>query len=320
MLEEYQRNLHKTGSQQENRDALFWRISKQESDIVMAAKMNEADKGAWLSIAAYLLLAAVKLTVAGLTQSDALRADGLNNTTDIAASLAVLIGLRISRKPPDSDHRYGHSRAETVASLIASLIMFGVALQVLGDAINKLRFPAEGSPDWVAAWTALFCAGGISLVYRYNLRLSRKLNSGALRAAAQDNRSDALVSAGAFVGILGSRFGMPWLDPLTAAAVAFVIGKTAWDIFRDATQSLTDGFDEKELEGIRDTIQATPGVISIKDLKARIAGNSTLVDVTLEVARELTVGESHDITEELERRLLAAHNISYVQTHLEPDE
>ncbi|WP_058303045.1 cation diffusion facilitator family transporter [Gorillibacterium timonense] len=286
----------------------------------MSRQMNEADKGAALSIVAYLFLAALKLTVGIWTGSDALRADGLNNTTDIAASLAVLIGLRISRKPPDSDHRYGHNRAETIAALTASLIMIAVGVQVMVDAIGKLRTPSVESPDLIAAWTALFGAAVIYAVYRYNLRLSRRLNSSALRAAAQDNRSDALVSTGAFVGIIGSRFGLPWLDPLTAVIVALLICKTAWEIFRDTSHNLTDGFDESELSRIRATIQETPGVISVKDLKARNLGNNTLVDVTLEVARELTVGESHEITEVVEKRLLDAHMIEYVQTHLEPDE
>lgn len=285
----------------------------------MTTRMNEADRGAWLSIAAYLLLSGIKLTVGSLTGSEALRADGLNNTTDIAVSLAVLIGLRISRKPPDSEHRYGHNRAETISALIASLIMVAVGLQVMVDAVGKLRAPAAESPGWIAAWTALFGAGAIYAVYRYNLRLARKLGSGALLAAAQDNRSDALVSAGAFIGILGSRFGLPWLDPLTAALVAVMICKTAWGIFRDASHNLTDGFDAKQLARIRATIQETPGVISVKDLKARIHGNSTLVDVTLEVSRELTVGESHEITEVVEKRLLESYEIEHVQTHIEPD-
>lgn len=285
----------------------------------MKWKINEADKGAVLSIAAYLFLSALKLIVGNLSGSEALTADGLNNTTDIAASLAVLIGLKISRKPPDSDHRYGHSRAETVAALIASLIMVAVGLQVMVEAIGKLRDGVTASPNWIAAWTALFAAAVIYAVYRYNIALARRLNSNALRAAAQDNRSDALVSIGAFVGIVGSRFGLPWLDPVAAIVVAVVICKTAWDIFRDATHSLTDGFDEGELSRIRTTIQETPGVLSVKDLKARIHGNSTLVDVTLEVSRELTVGESHDITEVVEKRLYDTHQIEHVHTHIEPD-
>src|SRR3954469_20035737 len=82
---------------------------------------KKAEIGAWLSIAAYMVLSAIKLIMSQIGNSEALRADGLNNLTDIIASVAVLIGLKISQKPPDENHRYGHSRAETIASLVASL-------------------------------------------------------------------------------------------------------------------------------------------------------------------------------------------------------
>lgn len=94
-------------------------------------ELKKGETGAWVSIIAYLVLSAVKLAVGLAFHSEALRADGLNNTTDIIASLAVLIGLRISQKPPDEDHPYGHFRAETIASMIASFIMMVVGLEVL---------------------------------------------------------------------------------------------------------------------------------------------------------------------------------------------
>jgi len=85
--------------------------------------LRKGEKGAWISIIAYIILSFAKLFIGYVGNSAALKADGLNNTTDIIASVAVLIGLRISQKPPDKDHTYGHMRAETVASLIASFIM-----------------------------------------------------------------------------------------------------------------------------------------------------------------------------------------------------
>ncbi len=91
-------------------------------------KYKKAEKGAWLSIIAYLILATVKITIAEVGNSAALRADGLNNTTDVIASVTVLIGLKISRKPPDKDHHYGHFRAETIASLVAAFIMVFIGL------------------------------------------------------------------------------------------------------------------------------------------------------------------------------------------------
>jgi cation diffusion facilitator family transporter len=280
--------------------------------------IKQGEKGAWLSIFAYILLSILKLSIGYLTNSEALLADGLNNSTDIIASLAVLIGLKISRKPPDNNHRYGHYRAETIAALIASFIMFAVGIQVLYQAFLKFRAPIIESPDMIAAWTALFCAIIIYFVYLSNVRLARKINSHAMMAAAQDNRSDAFVSIGAFIGIIGSQFGLPWLDPLTALFVGFIICKTAWDIFRDSSHALTDGFDNEELQTIKQTISDIPGVEKIIDLKARIHGNKKLVDVTIGVDHQLNVSASHEITEHIEKHIFEIHNISHVHIHIEP--
>ncbi|MDR6551945.1 cation diffusion facilitator family transporter [Paenibacillus qinlingensis] len=282
--------------------------------------IKQGEKGAWLSIITYIILSALKLTIGYFSNSEALSADGLNNATDIIASIAVLVGLRISRKPPDKDHRYGHYRAETVAALIASFIMFAVGIQVLYQAFTKFWVERIETPDMVAAWTAVFCAVIMYLVYQYNVRLARKINSHAMMAAAQDNRSDAFVSIGAFIGIVGSQFGLPWLDPITALIVGFIICKTAWDIFRDSTHALTDGFDDAELQTIKKTIREIPGVEKVIDVKARIHGNNKLVDVTIGVDHELNVSESHDITEHIENRMNELHNISHVHIHIEPIE
>lgn len=281
-------------------------------------EIRQGEKGAWVSIISYLLLSALKLLMGLASGSQALLADGLNNTTDIIASVAILIGLKISQKPPDPDHHYGHFRAETIAAMVASFIMAAVGIQVLYQAVTKFFKPALEKPDLIAAWIALFCALVMFLVYKYNHQLATKINSKAMMAAAQDNRSDAFVSIGAFIGIIGSQFGMPWLDPLCAVLVGAIICKTAWAIFRDATHALTDGFDENELEQIRKTVKKTPGVEAIRDIKARVHGNNVLVDVTIEVDNRLNVVESHEITEKIEERMLNKHNIRHIHVHIEP--
>ncbi|OXS57208.1 transporter [Cohnella sp. CIP 111063] len=282
--------------------------------------IKQGEKGAWVSICAYIVLSALKLAVGHASGSEALLADGFNNATDIVASIAVLVGLKISRKPPDRNHRYGHFRAETVAALVASFIMMAVGVQVFVQAISKVSAPNLESPDMISGWTALLCAAAMFFVYRYNARLAKRINSQALMAAAQDNRSDALVSIGAFAGIVGSQFGIAWLDPVTALIVAAIICRTAWHIFRDATHALTDGFDETELNKLRKTIYDSPGVKGVKDIKARVHGNNVLVDVTINVNKYLNVIESHAITEKIEERMKADHNISHIHIHIEPYE
>ncbi|MBP1993535.1 cation diffusion facilitator family transporter [Paenibacillus eucommiae] len=280
--------------------------------------LKQAEKGAWLSISVYMVLSLLKLIIGYLFHSDALTADGFNNTTDILASIAVLIGLRISRKPPDHDHPYGHFRAETVASLVAAFIMAAVGLQVLIGAFLSIRQADSQPPGQLAAWTALFSAVIMAMVYIYNRNLSRKVNSPSIMAAALDNRSDALVSLGAFVGIMGAGIGWPWLDPVTAFIVGLVICKTAWDIFRESSHALTDGFDENKLNIFKTTIEKTPGVVYIGDLKARIHGNQVLVDVTIHVDEDLSIAEGHEISDKVEDEMLRQHQISHVHVHIEP--
>lgn len=282
-------------------------------------RLKEGEKGAWVSIGAYLFLSALKLGVGSYAGSKALTADGLNNATDIVASVAVLVGLRIARKPADEDHRYGHYRAETVATFVAAVIMVLVGLDVLWDAGRSMANREYAAPDVLSMWTALFAAGFMMLVYRYNVRLAKRTNSKALLAAAADNRSDALVSVGAFVGIVGSRFGLSWLDPVAALAVGLIILKTAWGIFYEAAHALTDGYEEKELKQIEAEVAKEPGVRRLIDLKARTLGSNVYVDLVIGVDKDLTVEASHEITNHIEQRLLARDEIERVHIHVEPE-
>ncbi|SYX86009.1 cation diffusion facilitator family transporter [Paenibacillus alvei] len=282
------------------------------------ADMKQGEKGAWISITAYIALSAFKLAIGLFYQSKALQADGWNNLTDIVASLAVLIGLRISQKPPDHDHPYGHLRAETIAALIASFIMATVGIQVIISTVQSLFHGESTTPNPLTGWVALGCAIVMYAVYVYNKRLAERIRNQALMAAAQDNRSDAFVSIGAAVGIFGAQLGISWLDPLAALTVGFIICKTAWDIFREATHTLTDGFDEAQLDRLRKTVESTEGVRKIKEVKARLHGSLVLVDVVVQVDPKLSLIEGHHICDDIEQRMKRKHNITHVHVHVEP--
>ncbi|MCM3567946.1 cation diffusion facilitator family transporter [Neobacillus mesonae] len=261
-------------------------------------KMGE--KGAIVSIAAYIFLSVLKLAIGFFSNSEALKADGLNNTTDIIASFAVLIGLRLSQKPPDKDHPYGHRKAETVAAMIASVIMAAVGMQVLFDAVSSFFNRNTESPDIISAWTGFFSAGVIYLVYLYNKNLGKKINSQAVTAAAKDNLSDALVSIGTAIGIIGSQFNLPWLDPVTALIVGLIICNTAWGIFRESSHNLTKG------------------VKGVKELRARSYGNHYVVDVVIIVNSTLDIRSAHDISTSVENILMMEYGVYDVHVHVEP--
>jgi len=282
------------------------------------SKLREGERGALISIGTYLILSATKLTVGFIGNSEALKADGLNNTTDIAASIAVLIGLRISQKPPDLNHHYGHLRAETIASLVASFIMAAVGIQVLINAVKNLLNPVHQAPSIMTAVVAGGSAIIIYGVYRYNLKLGNRINSSAVKAAAYDNRADALVSLGTSIGILAAIFGFPIVDSLTALVIALIILKTAYDIFREAVYTLTDGFNEEEVEKLSTLVKEVKGVTVLSDFKGRMHGNLMLVDLTVSVDPNLNVVESHRITEEIEQKIHKEKPFCMVLVHIEP--
>ncbi|KRE99900.1 transporter [Paenibacillus sp. Soil766] len=279
-------------------------------------KMGE--RGAIVSIIAYICLSLLKLIIGNLSGSEALSADGLNNATDIVASIAVLIGLRLAQRPADEDHPYGHWKSETIASLIASFIMMAVGLEVLFTAVMSVFRTNEQSPDLISVWTGLFCAIIMFFVYRYNRNLAKKINSQAVMAAAKDNLSDVLVGMGTVIGIMGSQFQLSWLDPVTAIVVGLMICKTAWDIFCEASHHLSDGYDEKALQAYKDTVQMVDGVELVKELRARNYGSNTVVDVVLSIKGELEFHEAHEIATNVENELKKSSEVIDVHVHYEP--
>ncbi|NOU98816.1 cation diffusion facilitator family transporter [Paenibacillus planticolens] len=276
------------------------------------------ERGAIVSIIAYICLSSIKLIIGYAAGSEALKADGLNNATDIVASIAVLVGLKIAQKPADKDHPYGHWKSETIASLAASFIMMAVGLQVLVEAAISMFHGREQAPDLISAWAGVFCAIVMYAVYRYNKKLALKINSQAVMAAAKDNIADALVSIGTVVGIIGAQLNMPWLDPLTAILVGFIICKTAWDIFREASHHLSDGFDEQKIELYKDTVLSIEGVEDVKEIRARNYGSNAVIDVILLIQSDLEFQKAHEIATRVEDELKKLSNVYEVHVHYEP--
>ncbi|WLV23716.1 cation diffusion facilitator family transporter [Aciduricibacillus chroicocephali] len=281
-------------------------------------KMGE--RGAVISIVAYIFLSILKLVIGYTSNSAALRADGLNNTTDIIASIAVLIGLKLSQIPPDSNHRYGHWKSETIASLMASFIMAMVGIQVLIDIVTSIFQGQKETPDITAAYVGVFSSIIMYMVYRYNKNLSQKINSGSVMAAAKDNLSDAWVSIGTAVGIFAAQLNMPWIDTMTAIIVGLLICKTAWDIFIQSSIELSDGFDEGKIKLYQDAINKIPNVQGIKEIKGRNYGNNEIIDVVILVCPTLCISEAHEIATSVENKMMKEYEVYDVHVHVEPFE
>lgn len=277
-----------------------------------------AERGAIISILAYLLLSTAKLATGHILNSSSLVADGFNNLSDIISNVALLIGIRLARQPADRDHKFGHWKIEDLASLVTSIIMFYVGFDVLRDTVQKILSNEEVQIDPLGAGVGLLSALVMFGVYLYNLNLSKRANSKALKAAAKDNISDAVTSLGTSIAIIASALNYPIIDKLVAIVITFFILKTAYDIFTESSFSLSDGFDDSLLADYEKAILEIPKVARVKSQRGRTYGSNIYLDVVLEMNPDLSVYESHAITEEVEQLLKDKFDVFDTDVHVEP--
>ncbi|HLO03062.1 MAG TPA: cation diffusion facilitator family transporter, partial [Symbiobacteriaceae bacterium] len=282
----------------------------------MAARQSsgyaESQRGAWLSIGAYLGLTALKLGVGVWTGSTALYSDGLNNSTDILASAAVLLGLRIAGRPADEDHRYGHAKAETIASVVAGLIMGAIGVTAGWNAIERVWSGVHVVPSPLTAGVGLLAAGVMWAVYRFNRKLAERTGAKSLMAAAYDNRSDAFTSLGTVAAVVAGWLGWTWADPIIGLFIAGIILRTAWEVGAEAAHALMDGFSPEELASIQERVASVTGVRRVLSLRARHIGMEVAVEVTIGVAPSLTIVEAHEVSHLVEEALLGWSGIEHV--------
>ncbi len=279
-----------------------------------------AERGAIVSIVAYVILSGLKLSAGTIFHSDALTADAFNNISDIVGNVAVLIGLRMAQKPADTDHKFGHWKMEDLASLITSFIMFVVGFQVLHSTILKLLSDEVVEIDIMGAVVGIFSAIVMIGVYLYNRRLAKKVNSKALEATAKDNLSDAVTSIGTSLAVFAAALNFPIVDKIAAIVITFFILKTAYDIFMESFFTLSDGFDEELLHKYEEDILKLPKVVAVKSQRGRTYGANIYLDIVLEMNPDLSVYESHEITEQVEQLLTLKHGVFDMDIHVEPSE
>ncbi|MFC3928785.1 cation diffusion facilitator family transporter [Streptococcus caprae] len=277
-----------------------------------------AERGPVISIIAYILLALAKLVAGYSLGAQSLIADGFNNFSDIVSNVTLLIGLRLARKPADGDHKFGHWKIEDLASFITSILMFLVGFQVLGQTVQAILTDQQSKLDPIGAVVGVLSALVMFGVYLYNRKLAQTVKSGALIAAAKDNLSDAVTSLGTSMAILASALQFPILDRIMAIIITGFIFKTAYEIFRDSAFSLSDGFDDQHLALYEEAILSIPKITAVKSQRGRTYGSNIYLDLVLEMNPDLSVYESHAITEQVEELLHEQFGIYDIDIHVEP--
>lgn len=277
-----------------------------------------AQRGAYLSLVVYIILSIAKYVTGFVFNSAAVRADALNNMTDIVVSIAVIIGLKISIKPADRNHPYGHLKSENISTLLVSFIIMFVGIQVVIENAPRLLTQDKNVPSPITILVSII-SGLIMLgVFLVNQKLAKKTKSSSLKSAAKDNLSDSLVSIGTAIGLVFTQIGFPIVDIILATLLGLLIIYTGFGIFRESIFTLSDGFNEKDLEEYRNDILEVDDVLDVRSIKGRYHGSSIFLDVTIVVEPDLSISQAHLICDKVEDHL-HEKGISSVYVHPEPN-
>ena len=285
-----------------------------------AQRAAAAARSTWVSVVVNVLLSSVQITVGIAAKSQGLVADGIHSLSDLVSDFVVLIAGRHSQKDADEDHPYGHQRFENAASLALGLMLLGVGVGMVWSAVGKLQTP-ESIPTAhaVALWVALAALVSKELLFRYMLRVAKRVKSGMLVANAWHARSDAASSLVVALGLIGNLMGYPLLDPIAALIVGLMVAKMGWGFGWDALHDLMDrAVDEEEVQAIRQTLMDTPGVAGVHDVRTRKMGDMVVADAHIEVDATLTVEEGHNIAVAARLAVMQRHRVLNLMTHVDP--
>ena len=288
-------------------------------------RFKKAEFVAIIGIIGNLILAILKWVIGVYANSRALVADAVNSASDVAGSLAVFIGLRAAKQPPDEDHPYGHGKAESIAAIIVAVLLVLVGFEIGKSSFQAFFQPIE-APKLIALVAVIVSIVIKETMFRYTFSMGKKLNSDALIVTAYDHRLDVYSSLAALVGIgcaiLGEKLGVGWLvyaDPVAGIFVSILILKLAWKLGSESIHNALDHvLHEEETIELRKIVESIPEVKKIDELHAREHGHYVIIDLKISVDPYITVEEGHRVGKKVKQKLMEERHVENVFVHINP--
>lgn len=276
----------------------------------------------WVAVWANAALAALKITIGLMAGSLAVVGDGIDSAGDIVTSLITLFTARIISRPPNLKFPYGYSKADTVAAKALSFIIFFAGAQLGISTIHRIVEGGQGRiPDTFAIYVIIISIISKLLLSIFLLKTSKKVESPMLKANGHNMRNDVIISTSVLVGLFFTiYFQMPVIDSIFALLISVYIMKSGFDIFMETNVELMDGVsDQSVYNKIFDTISHVKGAGNPHRLRVRKLANLYAISMDIEVDPKLTVGEAHNIAQNVEHDLKERlGNVYDVMVHVEP--
>lgn len=296
---------------------------RDEASVAVRQRLYvDAKRAAVWGLGVNFLLVLSKLAGGIATGSAALIADAVNSIGDVASSMAVRGALSMAQVEEDEDHPYGHTKAESIAGLSVSLLVaFSAGLLAL-ETIKRFGSELE-VPGIAAGLIAGVCAVIKEVIYRYTMRVAKRLNSSSLTAVAWDHRSDAIGSGLVAVSLIAAPYVGDWgryIDPIAALCVCAALIYTGGKIFLStATELMDQQADEETVLQVREIAEAVGGVQAVEKLRVRKSGLEYFIEIHVQVEGMMTVDAGHRIAHQVKDQLLVSlPRVRDVHVHIEP--
>lgn len=272
-----------------------------------------------------VILTVFKLFAGVVGRSGAMVSDAVHSLSDVFTTLIAYLGVRLSQKPADKEHPYGHERFECVASLLLGLLLLVTGLGIGKVGLTNIlagNYDALTPPGVIALVAALVSIGTKEAMFWYTRHYAKLLNSPAFMADAWHHRSDAFSSIGSLIGVGGAMLGWPVLDSVASVVICLFILKVSYDILKDALSKMLDTSRGEEYDAkLRDYVLAQPDVLGVGLLQSRTFGNRVYIDLVIQVDGELTLRDAHAIAERVHAAVERDFpDIKHIMIHVDPAE
>lgn len=283
--------------------------------------VKEKKKVAGISVFAAIFLTTFKLIIGLLTGSLGILSEALHSGLDLVAAVITYFSVRISDKPADRNHHFGHGKIENLSALIETILLVITCVWIVYEAIYRLV--SGNTVIEVTVWSYVVVITSIVIDVsrsRALYRVARKYNSQALEADALHFSTDIWSSAVVLVGLFCANFGIYAADSVAALGVALIVLSVSYRLGKRAVHVLLDRSPAQVCHEIEELVQSVPGVLQFHDLKVRVAGAETFVNITIHVAPEININEAHTISHKVEDLITRRIDRCEVQVHYEPEE
>lgn len=298
-----------------------------ETGSVTSGTLSPAEAGRLMRRATYaatalaVLLIAAKFSAWLLTGSVALLASLADSMLDAAASMVNLLAVRHALQPADREHRFGHGKAEPLAALAQAAFIIGSAALLGAEAFSRLLNPAEVRAPELGVAVMLFSIVATMVLVAYQRSVIRRTRSLAISADSLHYAGDLLINGAVIAAlVLQAWLGWRWVDPVFAIAIALFLALTATQIARSALDMLMDReLGDADRQRIREIAHANPAVRAVHDLRTRVSGRTPFIQFHLELDGAMTLRRAHEISDEVERDVLAAFPDAEIIIHQDPE-